>query len=119
MPINIFLDRDPKKIKNMGDVESILARIIAFEHQYNCDAGVVVIQRRQFPALYEIVSKEKGESLLKKPVLSDTPEFGILYYPHTYFKALRDKLEGNINIKLPEPITWERYRRGSNLCATK
>lgn len=111
MPVDMLVDKNPTKIKTPEDVDEILKRIRLFEREKECNAGVIVIQRRQFTALYEIVSQEEGGEWLRKSVSQTTPEFGIKYFSRQYFEALRERLKGNKAYPLPEPLSWEHYKK--------
>ncbi len=94
---------DPEKIRTISEVGDFLSRIISYERSCRYSAGVLLTQRRQFGPLYEIVSEQEAHKELKKSVRQDLPEFGIAYYPRTYFETLRQKLEG-CDVMMPEPI---------------
>jgi len=110
MAVDVLVDIDPQKMRTLKSIEEVLKRIINFEREHGCRTGVVVIQRKQFPPLYEIVSQEEGEKWLKKTVSATTPEFGIKYYPRHYFEALQKRCRGNTDYPLPKPLSWEHYR---------
>lgn len=100
---------NPEKIKNVNEAEDYLSRIMAYEREKNCMAGILLIQRRQFDGLYEIVSEEEAKYELGKPITRDIPEFGVKYYPRTYFEALKERLSGK-DVRLPELISRRSYR---------
>ncbi|MBI2672246.1 hypothetical protein HYX16_04900 [Candidatus Woesearchaeota archaeon] len=83
---------DPGKIKNINELDNYLSKILLFEKTTKQNCGVILIQRRQFGGLYEIVSEEEAKKKLQKLVTSTTPEFGIRFYPRSYFEGLREKL---------------------------
>ncbi len=86
--------KDPERIRNLDELEGILSRIIAFEGERKCNAGVLLIQRRLFGGFYMIFSKEKADQYISRPVSDRTPEWGIKFYPRSYFEELREKLNG-------------------------
>ena len=92
--------KDPEGIKVISEVEDILSRIIHYEIDNRCQSGVLLTQRRQFGSLHEVISEYEACKELKTPVRRNLPEFGVAYYPRTYFEALRKRSEG-YDIKLP------------------
>lgn len=98
MPVDTIVG-DPEMIRTLDEVDRDLSRIRAYERERNCQAGVLLIQRRQFRGLYEIVSKEKAKELISRPVFDDgkgnrTCEWGIKFYPRSFYEELREKLNG-------------------------
>ena len=100
--------KDPEEIKVISEVEAILSRIVHHEIDNRCQSGVLLTQRRQFGSLHEVISEDEAYKELKTPVKCNLPEFGVAYYPRTYFEALRRILEG-YDIKLPKPIRRQNY----------
>ena len=102
---------DPESIDTLEAAEDVLYRIKTYEREMICSAGVLLIQRRQFCGLYEIMSKEDAEKWLRKPVLKNTCEWGLEFYPRSYFEDLKEKLRGNKDIRLPQPVSWKLYHK--------
>ncbi len=96
---------DPKEIQSLDEVKKYLRDLTAYEREKKCKAGVLLIQRRQFDALYYILPVERAVAELNKPITQSTPEFGIKFYPTSYFLALHERLSGHDNYPLPEPLS--------------
>ena len=95
MPIDTFVI-NPKRIYNVAEVDDIIQRMEAYEKERGKkEAVVLLIQNRSLGALYHITSKQEAKKEINKPVLGDTPEFGIKFYNHSYFEELRKRLNGN------------------------
>jgi len=96
MPVDTIVS-DPEMIKNLAEVEETLSRIIAYEKERNCNAGVLSIQKRSLAGSYRIMSVEKAEQWMAKPVLNEPPtcEWGIEFYPRSYFEKLRQELSND------------------------
>ena len=108
MPLEVTI-LDPEEIVSLEEVEECLSRITAYEREKNCKAGILLIQRKQFDGLYQIVSEQQAMRELHRPISRDTPEFGVKYYPHDYFRVLKEKLSGKTDVKLPQPYS-RRHR---------
>lgn len=93
MPVDTFVD-DPEAIEEISEVEDVLARLDAFARERHSEAGVLLIQRRQFAGLYKIVSTTHAEELLARPVQDNprVPEWGVKFYSRSYFEDLKNKL---------------------------
>ncbi len=102
MTLNVMVG-DPEEIGSLEEVESYLSRIRTYERSHKCKAGVLVVQRRQFDTLYEIVSEAEAKGELSKPI-SGAPEFGVKYYQYSYFEAFRQKLLGDDRVNLSAPL---------------
>ena len=81
--------RNPERIRDLNEVDDVLSRIITYEEETNCPSGVLLIQNRQFGGLYRIKSKDEAKEYIDYP---GKVEWGIKFYSHDYFEALREKL---------------------------
>jgi len=91
MTIDTFIDIHPKRIVTVAEVDNTLSKIGNYEREMKCEAGVVLVQNRQLGGSYEIVSKEEAIDGINNP---RTCEWYVKFYPHSYFKKLRDILNG-------------------------
>lgn len=93
MAVDTFVT-NPEDIEALSEVEDFLTRLDIFERERQCESGILLIQRRQFPSLYKIVSTARAEELLTRPVHDSprTPEWGVKFYPRSYFEDLKKKL---------------------------
>lgn len=99
MPINPLVCK-PERIRDIAELEDILERMEIYRREYvpnHSEVGVLLIQNRQLGAIYMIESRENAEKEISKPVLSNprTPEWGVKFYPHSYFVELRERLNGD------------------------
>lgn len=87
--------KDPERIRNLTELEDILARINAYEKERNCSSGVLLIQNMQLGSIYMIESVEEAKKELSKPILSEprTCEWGMKFYPKPYFEEMRKRFE--------------------------
>ena len=97
MPINIYTCK-PEEIRDPTELADILMRMDIDKKECapdSADIGILKIQSRQLGPIYAIESREKAEKEIKKPVYNNqrTTEWGIKFYPHAYFEALREKLQ--------------------------
>ncbi len=95
---------DPEQIDTISEVDEYLNNIVVYEHENKCRAGVLLTQRMHAHGLYEITSQQEALDELRKPITRDLPEFGIKFYPLSYFLALHKRLSGNASCPLPEPL---------------
>lgn len=95
---------DPEEIRDTRTADRYLAKITDYEQKTGKGGGVLMIQRNHSDGLYLIVSVEEAEKELKTPVSRDRPEFGIKFYAREYFEALRKRLDGDLEVDLPEPV---------------
>ncbi len=109
MGLDVFVN-SPKNIRSLAEVDKVLEKIDAYEKQMACRAGVLLIQRRQFGALYMISSEEEALKDLAIPILGNIPEFAIQFYTKIYFEALRDKLQGR-ETRFYAPLTFTIERK--------
>ena len=91
------LVRNPERLRRPEEVDDVLYRISIYERERTCEAGVLLIQRMGFSGLYEIVSKRGADEWMSRPVYDDgkgnrTCEWGIKFYPRSYFEELREKM---------------------------
>lgn len=95
MPVDTIV-KDPERM-SLDEIDDTIHRIRTYERERDCQAGVVLIQRRQFGGLYEIVSGAEADQLMSRPVLNEprTCEWGIKFYLPSYFEELRKKLNGD------------------------
>jgi len=99
MPINPFVC-NPERIVDLVELEDVLARMETYRKEYEPDAsevGVLLIQNRQLGAIYIIESKENAERKKDKPISDDgmgnrSCEWGVRFYPRSYFERLRERL---------------------------
>ena len=96
MPVDIIV-KNPERIRKLGEVEDILSRILTYEQETGNCAGVLKMQNRQIGAIHYIISQREAEKEINKPVLNEprTCEWGVKFYPHSYFEELRERLNGN------------------------
>lgn len=111
--IDNYVEMHPEQIKTLSGVEAILAKIKAFESVTSSHGGVLYMQNRQFGSALYITSEQEAAYELKKPIRNEprTPEWGLKFFPHSYFEALQERLRGNQEYPLPEPLTREQYRK--------
>ena len=100
MPIDIYTCK-PEKLKDITEVENILQRMDIYKKelpQGSREIGVLKLQSRQLGPIYLISSIEKAEEEMHKPILSNprTVEWGIKFYPRSYFVQLRKDLEAKL-----------------------
>ncbi len=113
MGVDLFV-KDPEEITKVAEVNDIIYNIAKYRKLKRCEeAGVLLIQRRSFSALYIITSKEEAEEYLARPILDEpggrrTCEWGLEFYSLRYFEALRRRLDGEKNVRLPRP-SHRRY----------
>lgn len=110
--IDNYVDVHPEHIKTLSEVEKILAKIKLFESTTSSRAGVLYMQTRQFGSALYIISQQEAIQELTKPIFNEprTPEWGLKFFPRAYFEALRERLKGNKDYLLPQPLTREQYR---------
>ena len=96
MSVNIIV-KAPEYLKTIAELEDVISRLNTYEKLTQQKAGVLLIQRRSFGGLYEIMTEIEANEWLTKPVLNNprTCERGLKFYPHEYFEALRDNLQKN------------------------
>ena len=95
MPINPHVYK-PESIRNLTEIEEILRKMDLYKKEYtpkSKEIGVIYIQNRQIGGICRIVSIEESKKWLSKQVFSNTPEFGVNYWPRSYFEELRTKFK--------------------------
>jgi len=95
MTVDIIV-QDPKRIDSLEKAIDILSKILAYEEETGNPAGVLSIQNPQTGLVCLITSQEEAERETSKPVLSNprTPEWGVRFYPRSYFEELRERFSG-------------------------
>jgi len=93
------LAKNPMGIRTLEELDELLLRISSYERERDCSAGVLLIQRRQFGGIYRIKSVQEAQEWLSRPVYDDgkgnhTCEWGVKFYPRSYFEELRKKFNG-------------------------
>ncbi len=99
MPIDTIVG-SPEDISSWEGLEDVLSRIITYEKERSCKAGVLLIQRRQFGDAYRIKSEEEAKEWMSRPVLNNprTCEWGLEFWPRSYFEELKGKLKPTYSI---------------------
>ncbi len=93
MPTSTTVVGNPERIRSLEELENYLSRIIEFERERNCRAGIVKIQRRGLRGLYEIISEMEANELMSRMVVGDSPvEWGIKFWSRSYFERLKYRL---------------------------
>src|SRR3989344_3493433 len=88
---------NPERIEDIIELNDTLSRIITYEQERRCHAGVLLTQNLQFGGHYRIESEEEAYAWLTKPVLNSehTCEWGVKFYPKAYFEGLKKKFESS------------------------
>src|SRR3989344_5317062 len=83
----------PERIRNLSEVEDIINRISTYEVERNCNGCVLLLQNMNMGGHYAIISEEEAKSCIDKQILhgQKTAEYGIKFYPRSYFEELREK----------------------------
>lgn len=97
MPLNTLVCR-PERIKTVEELDEIISRMNVFKKKCAPDDEIVVlmIQSRQLGAIYRMTSKEWAQERIDNPRICD---WGIKFYPMSYFEDLRMKLKSSYGSK--------------------
>ena len=80
----------PERMRSVPEVDDVLSKIRVYEQRVSAPAGVIVIQNRQLGASYRIEGRHKALDLIDNPRVC---EWGLQYYPRSYFEDLRHSLK--------------------------
>ncbi len=89
MPIQPSCD-DPKRLSSKEEIADVLDRILTWEEDTKSPSGVIELLRRQFGVIYYIVTDREADVFMKRDP-SESAEFGLQYYPKSYFVGLLEK----------------------------
>jgi len=92
--LDVIVQTHPKRIKTLPEVDDILSKVKAYEQQLACNAGVLLIQNRSLGSSYRVMSVTEAEEALKK---QRSCEWGIRFYPLSFFEEVRRKLSEKEN----------------------
>ena len=108
--VDIFVGIHPERINEINELEEALSKIGTYELVFNCNAGVLYMQNRQFGSSLIITSSREAHYELNKPILNEprTPEWGLKFYTKAYFEELKKKLHRDNNA---DPSKFILYRR--------
>lgn len=93
MNIENLMVEDPESIGALEEVEEVLNSIIGHQNSNGGESGVLLIQRKQYPGLYIIASATEADKQMSQPVHPSTPEFGIRFWPISYFEQIKQNLQ--------------------------
>lgn len=84
-----LLVKDPERIRTIHEVDEILSTIEQYEKETGKPAGVLKMQNRQLGAMYYVASREEANKEIAAPKIC---EWGIKFYPYSFFKDLKQKM---------------------------
>lgn len=84
-----LLVKNPERIRTISEVDEILSTIEQYEKETGKTAGVLKMQNRQLGAIYYVTSREEANKEISAPKIC---EWGIKFYPYSFFKALKHKM---------------------------
>ena len=80
----------PKRIRHISEIDEILLKIDVYEKKVGVPAGVIVTQNRQLGGSCRIESESEA---FEKKANPGVCEWGVTYYPRSYFEELKKKLK--------------------------
>ena len=86
MSINPIV-KEPSKVKDRIELEEILKKMDDYQTKMG-DSGVLLIQNRQYGALWRICSRLEAAVELGKKVIGSTPEWGIEYLSRKTYQEI-------------------------------
>ena len=86
MSIDTAIDINPLRIRELAEVEGIIAKIRAYEQKKECAAGVAIRQNNHLGASYVLVSEREAEERMRHP---GKCEHYVRYFLLLYFEQLK------------------------------
>ena len=90
--VNTTVSMHPKRMRSVPEIDKILLKIGDYEQKVNVPAGVIVIQNKQLGASYRIEARDRALNMINNPRVC---EWGLEYYPRSYFEKLRQSLNSD------------------------